>query len=104
MIPRRGAARGPDPTPARPAKGERLIRDTLVGPFLEEAYESRGRAWAWRGTPEPGKERRMTALQTRAKAASIVYPESDGEPMADNSKQFRWIVFLADNLQALYRD
>jgi Uma2 family endonuclease len=34
--------------------------------------------------------------------ASIVYPESDGQPMADNSKQFRWIFVLAGNLSALY--
>ena len=34
----------------------------------------------------------------------IVYPESDGEPMADNTKQLRWIVVLYGNLAALYRD
>ena len=31
----------------------------------------------------------------------IVYPESDGKPMADNTKQARWIVILFDNLLAL---
>jgi Uma2 family endonuclease len=34
----------------------------------------------------------------------IIYPESDGKPMADNGKQFRWIVVLFGNLAALYRD
>jgi Uma2 family endonuclease len=34
----------------------------------------------------------------------IDYPESDGEPMADNTKQFRWILVLAGNLAALFRD
>lgn len=34
----------------------------------------------------------------------IVYPESDGLPMADNTKQFRWITVLAGNLAALFRD
>jgi Uma2 family endonuclease len=34
----------------------------------------------------------------------IVYPESDGQPMADNSKQFRWIQVLSGNLAALFRD
>src|SRR4051794_20141583 len=34
----------------------------------------------------------------------IVYPESDGKPMADNTKQFRWIQILAGNLMALYRE
>jgi Uma2 family endonuclease len=32
----------------------------------------------------------------------IEYPESDGDPMADNTKQFRWIVVLYDNLADLF--
>jgi len=32
----------------------------------------------------------------------IVYPESDGKPMADNSKQFRWIVTIEGNLESLF--
>jgi Uma2 family endonuclease len=36
--------------------------------------------------------------------SSIVYPESDGLPMAENSRQFRWIFVLAGNLTALFRD
>lgn len=35
---------------------------------------------------------------------TIHYPESDGKPMADNTKQFDWIVMLADNLKALFDD
>jgi len=34
----------------------------------------------------------------------IVYPNSDGEPMADNTVQFRWIVTLQGNLDALFAD
>jgi Uma2 family endonuclease len=34
----------------------------------------------------------------------IVYPESDGKPMADNTRQLRWIVVLFGNLSALFRD
>jgi Uma2 family endonuclease len=37
-------------------------------------------------------------------AAAVVYPESDGEPMADNTKQFRWIFVLAGNIAALFRN
>jgi Uma2 family endonuclease len=37
-------------------------------------------------------------------APPIHYPESDGEPMADNTRQFRWIVVLFGNLAALFRD
>lgn len=28
----------------------------------------------------------------------IIYPDSDGQPMADNTKQFRWIVTIKENL------
>jgi Uma2 family endonuclease len=39
-----------------------------------------------------------------AKAAVIDYPETDGQPMSDNTRQFRWIMTLAGNLAALFRD
>ncbi len=42
----------------------------------------------------------LTSLPPRP----IVYPESDGKPLADNTKQARWIVILFDNLQALAAD
>ena len=32
----------------------------------------------------------------------IIYPESDGEPMADNTKQFDWIVKIKENIESLY--
>jgi Uma2 family endonuclease len=35
---------------------------------------------------------------------AVIYPDSDGQPMADNTRQFRWIVVLAGNLAALFRD
>src|SRR5262249_19432258 len=34
---------------------------------------------------------------------AIVYPESDGLPLADNTKQARWIVTLYGNVAALFR-
>lgn len=34
----------------------------------------------------------------------IIYPESDGQPMAENTKQFRWIVLIKENLETLFRD
>ena len=33
-----------------------------------------------------------------------MYPESDGLPMADNSRQFCWIFVIYGNLAALFRD
>lgn len=32
----------------------------------------------------------------------IIYPESDGQPMAENTKQFRWIVTIKENLEILF--
>jgi len=34
----------------------------------------------------------------------IFYPESDGEPMAENTLQFRWIVTIKEGLEYLYRN
>jgi Uma2 family endonuclease len=46
----------------------------------------------------------MSTLFKPASSVPIVYPESDGEPMSDNTKQLRWIVTLYGNLAALFRD
>ena len=35
-------------------------------------------------------------------ASEVIYPESDGQPMADNTKQFRWIVTIKENLEILF--
>ena len=32
----------------------------------------------------------------------IIYPESDGKPIADNTKQFRWILTIQQNIDWLY--
>jgi Uma2 family endonuclease len=37
-------------------------------------------------------------------APAIIYPESDGQPMADNTKQFRWIVAIKENVELLFAD
>lgn len=34
----------------------------------------------------------------------IIYPDSDGNPMSDNTKQFRWIVTVKENLDLLFAD
>ncbi|AFY62422.1 Uma2 family endonuclease [Synechococcus sp. PCC 6312] len=34
----------------------------------------------------------------------IIYPDSDGQPMAENTKQFRWIVLFKENLECLFAD
>ncbi|MFM6401801.1 MAG: Uma2 family endonuclease, partial [Planktothrix sp.] len=37
-------------------------------------------------------------------STAIIYPESDGKPMADNTKQFRWIVVIQQNLDWMFAD
>ena len=34
----------------------------------------------------------------------IVYPDSDGQPMSDNTEQFQWIVDIKENIEAIYKD
>jgi len=40
---------------------------------------------------------------SRAKR-KIIYPDSDGKPMADNTKQFDWIVKIKENLEEMFQD
>lgn len=37
-------------------------------------------------------------------AALVEYPSSDGEPMADNTRQFQWIVTIQGGIDALFKD
>jgi Uma2 family endonuclease len=34
----------------------------------------------------------------------VFYPESDGQPMSDNTRQFAWIYLLYGNIEALFHD
>jgi Uma2 family endonuclease len=42
----------------------------------------------------------VNPLETTVKP--IIYPDSDGQPMADNTQQFEWIITIAGGLQALF--
>lgn len=44
----------------------------------------------------------MISTPTLPQPSPIIYPERDGKPMADNTKQMRWIVVLFGNLSALF--
>src|SRR4051794_10071276 len=46
----------------------------------------------------------MHTNATLTAGGTVHYPDSDGKPMADNTRQLRWIVTLFGNLAALYRD
>jgi Uma2 family endonuclease len=41
-------------------------------------------------------------MVTSPNPTQIVYPDSDGKPMADNTRQFRWITTIKSNLDWLF--
>ncbi|MCL1464626.1 Uma2 family endonuclease [Argonema galeatum] len=43
----------------------------------------------------------MIQLQT-SPTQEIVYPDSDDQPMSDNTEQFQWIVTIKENLEILF--
>lgn len=45
----------------------------------------------------------MTASVQPSAEPVIIYPDSDGQPMADNTKQFRCIVTIQCRLDALLK-
>lgn len=46
----------------------------------------------------------MVAQPKTVTQQNIIYPDSDGQPMADNTVQFRWIMMLYHNLAWLFAD
>lgn len=36
--------------------------------------------------------------------SDLLYPDSDGKPMAENTEQYRWIVIIKENLEILFAD
>ncbi len=53
----------------------------------------------------------MKALQTNEAefydiipGDEIIYPESDGQPMAENTVQYRWIVKIKEGLESMFAD
>ncbi len=45
----------------------------------------------------------MSLLIPRLPRSEIIYPDSDGKPMADNTRQFRWIVTIKEGLDRIYQ-
>ena len=46
----------------------------------------------------------MTVMTQSLVRPEIVYPDSDGEPMADNTLQFQWITKIKGNLEIAFKD
>ncbi|MER3473436.1 MAG: hypothetical protein C4335_05255 [Armatimonadota bacterium] len=43
-------------------------------------------------------------MSTAQSKQEIAYPESDGKPVADNTKQFRWILYIYTGIASLFKD
>lgn len=41
-------------------------------------------------------------MVSQLQPTTVTYPDSDGQPMADNTQQFRWIVVIQQNFEWLY--
>src|SRR5208282_2169584 len=46
----------------------------------------------------------MSTSITKPPRPAVFYPDSDGQPMADNTLQFEWIVTLQGNLDLIFRE
>jgi Uma2 family endonuclease len=46
----------------------------------------------------------MSIAITPSRRPEIEYPDSDGQPMSDNTLQFEWIVTIKEGLEALFRN
>ncbi|MBY0521999.1 MAG: Uma2 family endonuclease [Gemmataceae bacterium] len=46
----------------------------------------------------------MSASPSLASDEDLLYPDSDGQPMSDNTRQFRWIVTIQGNVDLLFAD
>jgi Uma2 family endonuclease len=44
----------------------------------------------------------MVSPLSSTQSSAITYPDSDGKPMADNTKQFRWILVIQQNLDWIF--
>ena len=46
----------------------------------------------------------MVAQIPTEPTSQVIYPDCDGNPMSDNTKQFRWIVTIKENLELLFAE
>lgn len=46
----------------------------------------------------------MSVVEAPVIDQEITYPDSDGQPMADNTLQFEWIVTIKGGLEALFQN
>src|SRR3954466_14530691 len=47
---------------------------------------------------------RMSISSSAPPGSRIIYPEDDGQPMAENTLQFQWIVTIKEGLERAFRN
>ena len=50
----------------------------------------------------PDVEAAKVMSTTITQPSGIIYPDSDGQPMAENTLQFKWIVLIKEGLETLF--
>ena len=45
----------------------------------------------------------MSTIITQPPQSPVQYPDDDGQPMSDNTLQFKWIVLIKEGLETLFR-
>ena len=45
----------------------------------------------------------MSTTFTQPPQSTIDYPDDDGQPMSENTLQFKWIVMIKEGLETLFR-
>ena len=45
----------------------------------------------------------MSTTITESQPTAVYYPDDDGQPMSDNTLQFKWIVLIKEGLETLFR-
>ena len=80
--------------PARPAKRREVLSLKTGGTDMP----------AIAITPPPAPPAQTGARLNRNSSIEVVYPDSDGKPMADNTRQFTYIVTIEGGIAALFAD
>ena len=52
----------------------------------------------------PEAPRVMSTTFTQPPQSAVQYPEDDGQPMAEDTLQFKWIVLIKEGLETLFRN
>ena len=70
----------------------------------QPAYHHKSPRKSFLKTKEQPATLRHPVATRRVRKPVIIYPESDGQPMAENTKQYKKIVYIKENLERIFVD